>query len=327
MPVIAVLALDGTVGFELTIPCLVFETATGWVGGPPYEVRVCSPQDPVHVESGRLAFRAPWGLEGLAGLEAADTVFLLARTGFLDDPPEEALDAVRAAAASGARVASICTGAFDLARTGLLAGKRATTHWKHAAELARRHPEVEVDPSVLFVDEGAVLTSAGVAAGLDLCLHLLRRDHGAALAAEVARVIVMPPQRDGGQAQFLRHVDPSEPDASLQPTLAWLEANLSQPLTLAGIARHAGLSQRSLSRRFQQEVGSAPMRWLLRARVRRAQQLLETTDLPVERVAREAGLGAANTLRHHFGRIVGTSPHAYRRTFRAQPLEGRAPAD
>ncbi|MFD1152418.1 GlxA family transcriptional regulator, partial [Saccharothrix hoggarensis] len=227
--------------------------------------------------------------------------------------------AVRAAAAGGARVASICTGAFDLARTGLLAGKRATTHWKYAPELARRHPDVEVDASVLFVDEGAVLTSAGVAAGLDLCLHLLRRDHGAAFAAEVARLIVMPPQRDGGQAQFLRHADPPDTDASLQPTLAWLEANLREPLTLGAIARHAGVSERSLSRRFRQEVGSAPMRWLLAARVRRAQQLLETTDLPVEQVARETGFGAANTLRHHFGRIVGTSPHAYRKTFRSRP--------
>ncbi|SHG08256.1 GlxA family transcriptional regulator [Streptoalloteichus hindustanus] len=314
MTVVAVLALDGVVGFELTTPCLVFGTAA-MVAGAPYEVRVCAADDAeISTAATHFALRAPWGLDALA---TADTVVVPARAGFLEEPPPAVLTALRAAAERGARVAAICTGAFDLARTGLLDGRRATTHWKYAAELARRHPEIDVDPSVLFVDEGAVLTSAGVAAGLDLCLHLLRNDHGASLAAEVARMVVVPPHRDGGQAQFIRHPDPADPAASLHPTLAWLEAHLREPLTLVDIARHAGTSVRSLSRRFREQTGSSPLSWLLGARVRRAQQLLETTDLSVDRIAEEAGFGTPATLRHHFARLVGTPPRAYRQAFRA----------
>ncbi|GGS47480.1 GlxA family transcriptional regulator [Actinokineospora fastidiosa] len=265
-------------------------------------------------EAGRYAIHATCDLDDLA---AADTLILPARAGFADEPPPGVLDAIRAAAARGARIASICTGAFDLARTGLLDGKRATTHWRFADELARRHPAITVDPAVLYVDEGDILSSAGAAAGIDLCLHLVRRDHGAAFAAEVARAIVAPPQRDGGQAQYLRHPDPADPDRSLRPTLDWLRANLSAPVTVPAIARHAGLSPRALTRRFQAEVGAPPLRWLLRERVRRAQHLLETTDLAVDRVAAESGFATAVTLRHHFTRVVGTSPQSYRRTFRA----------
>ncbi|MCP2262423.1 transcriptional regulator, AraC family with amidase-like domain [Streptoalloteichus tenebrarius] len=315
MSVVAVLAVDGVLGFELTVPVLVFGTAAMVAGEDVYEVRVCAERgSTVDTAAGHLSLRAPWDLDAAA--EEADTLVVPARSGFRDDPPPAVLHTITRAAERGARLASICTGAFDLARTGLLDGRRATTHWRYASELARRHPAVDVDPSVLFVDEGDVLTSAGVAAGLDLCLHMLRRDHGAALAAEVARTIVVPPQREGGQAQFVRHEDPADPGASLQPTLMWLETHLREPLTLGDIARHAGTSVRSLSRRFREQTGTTPLRWLLRARVRRAQQLLETTDLPVDRVAEEAGFGAPATLRHHFTRLVGTSPRTYRRSFR-----------
>ncbi|MGW5055275.1 GlxA family transcriptional regulator [Actinokineospora sp. NPDC004072] len=311
---IAVLAVDGVVGFELGIPALVFATAVHFIGEPRYAVRVCAPTRAATAEAGRYAIQADCGLDELA---AADTLILPARRDFADEPPPGVLAAVDAAADRGARIASICTGAFDLARTGLLDGRRATTHWRFADDLARRHPAVTVDPAVLFVDEGPVLTSAGAAAGIDLCLHLVRRDHGAAFAAEVARVIVAPPQRDGGQAQYLRHPDPADPDRSLRPTLDWLRADLAAPVTVAAIARHAGLSPRALTRRFQAEVGAPPLRWLLRERVRRAQHLLETTDLAVDRVAAESGFATAVTLRHHFTRVVGTSPQSYRRTFRA----------
>ena len=313
---VAILALDGVVGFELGIPTLVFGTAVHLLGAPRYRVRVCTPAGSggwSSAEAGRFSVRADAGLEEVVG---ADTVILPARRDFAGDPPAGVVEAVLAAAGRGARIASICTGAFDLARTGLLDGKRATTHWRFADEFARRFPQIEVDPTVLYVDEGSVLTSAGAAAGIDLCLHLVRCDHGASFAADVARAIVAPPQRDGGQAQFLRHPDPADPDRSLSSTVDWLRANLTSAITVPDIAWRAGLSPRALSRRFRAEVGMPPLRWLLRERVLRAQHLLETTDLPVDRVAVESGFATAVTLRHHFARVVGTSPQSYRRTFR-----------
>jgi transcriptional regulator GlxA family with amidase domain len=212
-------------------------------------------------------------------------------------------------------VASICTGAFVLAATGVLDGLRATTHWASAAELARRHPRIEVDPDVLYVDNGRLLSSAGAAAGLDLCLYLVRRDLGAAAAAAVARAAVMPLERAGGQAQFIVHAPPAPAAPSIAALLEWLERHLRQPLSLAAIARRAGMSTRTLSRQFHAQVGATPAAWIVHARVRRAQTLLETTDLPVERVAAEVGFGSATVLRAHFGRLVGTSPQIYRRSF------------
>ncbi len=220
----------------------------------------------------------------------------------------------------------MCVGAFTLAAAGLLDGLRATTHWAHAAELARRYPQVEVDPSVLFIDNGQVLTSAGIAAGLDVCLHLVRQDLGAQVAADTARRIVMPPQRDGGQAQFIAHADPADPDTSLQPVLDWMQANLHRPLTLDDIAAHGAMSVRSLNRRFRAEIGTTPLQWLLRARVHRAQELLETTGLSVDRVAEESGFGSATTLRYHFTRLTRTSPQAYRTTFQHGDAGDREPA-
>jgi transcriptional regulator GlxA family with amidase domain len=195
---------------------------------------------------------------------------------------------------------------------------RATTHWLAAAELARRNPSIDVDPDVLYVDNGQILTSAGAAAGLDLCLHMVRRDYGATVAADAARISVMPLERDGGQAQFIVHAPPAADGESLDPLLRWLEKNLDKELALDEIARRAAMSTRSLSRRFREQTGTTPARWVLALRVRRAQHLLETSGQPVERIAEAVGLGSTATLRDRFRRIVGTSPQAYRRAFRKE---------
>ncbi|MFP3964765.1 helix-turn-helix domain-containing protein [Actinomadura fulvescens] len=323
MHVVAVLALEGAVAFELTVPCQVFGSAVGENGEPLYETRVCTVPGKAITTGffGQMRLETPWGLETLA---TADTIVIPAHDTFLDEPPAEVLEALREAAGRGSRIASICVGAFVLAATGMLDGMRATTHWMQAAELARRHPRIEVDPAVLFVDNGSLLTAAGVAAGIDLCLHIVRRDNGSAVAARTARGIVMPLQRDGGQAQFIQHEDPQDTGTALQPTMAWMEANLHRPLTLEEIAREAAVSVRTLTRRFRAQAGTTPLQWLLRARIHRAQQLLESTDLPVERVAAEAGFGSPVTLRAHFARMVGASPLAYRHAFRTRADESES---
>jgi AraC family transcriptional regulator, transcriptional activator FtrA len=236
-------------------------------------------------------------------------------------PPREALAALREAAARGARVMSVCTGAFALAHAGLLDGRRATTHWAFAEEMARRFPAVEVDAAALYVDEGAVMTSAGLSAGIDLSLHLIRRDHGAACADRVARQMVAAPHRDGGQAQFFRAPEDDapapSPDGSLEATRAWARERLADPLTVEAMARHANVSPRTFARRFREETGTTPLQWLLARRVLEARRLLEESDLPVETIAAEAGFGNAASLRDHFRRATSTTPTAYRRTFQA----------
>ncbi|MFD5466779.1 GlxA family transcriptional regulator [Kitasatospora sp. NPDC127059] len=314
MHVVAVLALDGVLPFELSLPGQVFG-GVSQAGGPAhYEVRVCAAGGSVTTapEHGSFLLRAPYGLEAVA---EADTVIVPGHAGFLDPVPAAVREALSAAAGRGARIASLCIGAFTLAAAGLLDGRRVTTHWQYAAELARRHPLVDVDRTALFIDHGDLATSAGIAAGLDLCLHLVRRDLGAGIAAATARRTVMPLQRDGGQAQFIEHPVLGGATAALQPTLAWLERNLHRRLTLADIAGHAALSIRSLNRRFRAQTGTTPLQWLLRARVDRARELLETTELSVGQIADRTGLGTPATLRHHFHRLVGTSPQTYRRTF------------
>jgi transcriptional regulator GlxA family with amidase domain len=212
----------------------------------------------------------------------------------------------------------VCTGAFVLAEAGLLDGLRATTQWDDSADLARRYPAIQVDPDVLFVDNGGrVLTSAGVAAGLDMCLHLVAADYGASVAAATARRVVVPMIRDGGQAQFIVYELPADATPVLNTALAWMEDNLRQPLTLDDIARHASMSIRTLNRRFREHVGTTPLQWLLVLRVERAKQLLETTDLPIERIADKVDFGSAVTLRHHFTRRVRVPPHRYRAAFRS----------
>jgi transcriptional regulator GlxA family with amidase domain len=310
---VAVLAFDGVVPFDLATPCDVFGRAMLADGSPGYEVRVCGVAP--EVDAGSFSVRTRYGLRALVH---ADTIIIPGINDLSLPIPDSMSKAIVAAARRGARIASICTGAVLFAATGLLDGKRATTHWLAAAELARRHPAIRVDPNVLYVDEGQFLTSAGAAAGLDLCLHLVRLDYGAAVAASTARLTVMPLERDGGQAQFIVHAPPTPEGLSLAPTLRWLEKNLSKSLTLEAIARKAALSVRTLSRRFREQTGVTPLQWLLRARVHRAQALLETTRLSVEIVAGRAGFGSANALREQFHRAVGTSPQAYRRTFVAR---------
>lgn len=312
MRTLAVLALDNVVPFDLSTPIEVFSRTRLPDGRPAYRVKVCG-TGPV-VDAGAFTLRPRWGPEALA---EADTIVLPGRSD-LGPAPEQVLAALRRAAANGTRIASICTGAFVLAATGLLDGLRATTHWRAAAELAARHPEIDVDPNVLYVDNGQFLTSAGAAAGLDLCLHLIRRDHGSAVAADAARLSVMPLEREGGQAQFIVHDPPPVPRGSdLEPLLRWLEDGCASELTLDDIAARAGVSVRTLNRRFREQTGTTPLQWLLRARVRRAQHLLEATDHPVDRIAGQVGFGSPTAFRDRFKRVVGTSPQSYRAAFRA----------
>jgi len=231
------------------------------------------------------------------------------------EPARAVIQVLRDAHDRGVRIASICRGAFILAAAGLLNGRSATTHWTSAARLAERYPQVNVDPDVLFVDEGTVLTSAGAATGLDLCLHMVRTDFGSAIAADVARHIVIAPQRDGGQAQFIIHPEPGPDHGSLEPTMRWIRDHLAEPITLAEMADHAAVSPRTLNRRFREQTGTTPLRWLLLQRIHLAQEFLETSDLPVEEVARRCGFGTSVNLRQHFAKHVYTSPNRYRQTF------------
>ena len=310
---VVIVATDGIVPADLATPCAVFGCVRLRDGRPGYDVRVCGTSR--NVDAGLFRMRVRYGLAELA---RADTI-VLPGIGDLDAPVSAALvRAVRRAHERGARVASVCSGAFLLAATGLLDGRRATTHWLATPELARRYPRIRVDPDVLYVDEGRVLTSAGAAAAFDLCLHLVRRDYGSAVAVQAARASVMPLERDGGQSQFIVHAAPSPDGSSLAPLLLWLQKNLHAALTLDDIARRAAMSIRSLTRRFREQTGTTPLQWLIRARVRRAQLLLETTAHSVERVATDAGFGSVTALREHFRRVVATSPRAYRRAFRSK---------
>ncbi|HXD20426.1 MAG TPA: helix-turn-helix domain-containing protein [Vicinamibacterales bacterium] len=308
--VVAVVAFDGVVLGDLATPCEVFALAMGANARPLYDVRVCGVAPTV--TSAHVTLQVP---RRLSTVDRADTVIVPGLSDIDRPIPPPLLRAIRRAIDRGARVASICTGAFVLAKTQRLDGLRATTHWAAAAELARRHPLITVDPDVLYVENGRVLTSAGAAAGFDLCLHLVRRDFGAATAAAVARAVVMPLERAGGQAQFIVHSPPADDTSSVGRLLPWLERNLSRTLPLPTVARHAAMSVRTLSRQFRAQVGITPAEWVARARVRRAQMLLETTAFSVERVATECGFGSAAVMRQQFGRVVGTSPLAYRRAF------------
>jgi transcriptional regulator GlxA family with amidase domain len=309
--VVAVVAFDGVVLGDLAIACDVFGRVLDAMGRPLYEVRICSDQPTIQSE--HLKLNVPWRL---SSVNRADTVIIPGIDNVDRPVPEKLVRALRAAVNRGVRVASICSGAFVLARTGSLDGLRATTHWLATQELARRYPAVEVNPDVLYVDNGNVLTSAGAAAGFDLCLHLVRRDFGAEIAAKTARVAVMPLERAGGQAQFIVHQQSLAVDhASIASLLLWIQQNLCKELSLPVIARRAAMSTRTFSRRFREQVGASPAQWISGARVRCAQRLLETTRLSVEEVAAEVGFGSAAVLRERFGRIVGTSPIAYRRAF------------
>jgi AraC family transcriptional regulator, transcriptional activator FtrA len=325
MHVVAVPATDGTPMFELSTVLEVLGSDRSAAAGVPrddwYDVRL------VAAEEGPLRLGA-WGVLntrwGLEALGEADTVVVPPPDDDRDGFPADLLAALRAAHERGARIASICTGAFVLAAAGRLDGRRATTHWARAADFRRLYPAVDLDDSVLFVDEGDLLTSAGLAAGLDLCLHVLRRDHGAAVANAVARHTVVAPWREGGQAQFIDRPLAGSPAGSTAPTRAWAQARLAEPLDVGALAAHARMSGRTFTRRFRAETGISPHAWLTRQRLDRARHLLETTDLTIDRVAAEAGLGTAASLRAHLAGELGVSPRDYRRTFGAAsfPLRG-----
>ena len=312
--VVAVLAPDGVVGFDLSIPCQVFGTTRLAGGAYPYAVRVCA-ATPVTSTAGGMSYFQITAPYDLTGADDADTV-IVPGVDRSRRPDDAVLRTLRAAAARGARVVSICTGAFVLAEAGVLDGLTVTTHWRASAELARRYPRVQVDASALYLGDGRIFTSAGVAAGLDLCLHLVHRDHGAAVAAASARTVVMPPAREGGQAQFITHELPGAGSGSLAGTLEWMRREAGTPLTLADIARHANLSTRTLSRRFREQTGLSPLLWLQQQRLQLARELLESTGLPIPVVASRAGYGSATALRAHFDRELQTSPQRYRRSFR-----------
>ncbi|POX61165.1 AraC family transcriptional regulator [Streptomyces sp. Ru62] len=305
---VVVLALDGVYPFELGIPSRIFGAADGH-----YEVFTCS------VDGRPVRTNADFTVGVVHGpeiLETADTVVVasMAPSHIPTELPAEvaaALDRIR----PDARIVSICTAAFVLAEAGLLDGRRATTHWQVADLFRRRYPQVDLDPDVLFVDDGRVLTSAGAASGVDVCLHIVRTDHGSELANAVARRCVVPPFRDGGQAQYIEQPVPESSAAGTAATRAWALERLDQPLTLADLAGHARMSLRTFVRRFGDEVGLSPGRWLIQQRVARARHLLEASDLPVDRIAAEVGFATGASLRQHLHAAIGVSPQAYRRTF------------
>jgi transcriptional regulator GlxA family with amidase domain len=307
---VVALALERLVLLDLAAPAHLF----GQLGEDRYSFLLAGAEaGPVMTSSGfTVNVQA-----GLTALTRAQTIVVPGYVGASRRPPEGVLRSFQRAAARGVRVMSICTGAYALAYAGLLDGHRATTHWDAVADFTQRFPAVRVDPNVLYVDEGAVLTSAGVAAGLDLCLHVIRSDHGARAASRIARHTVIAPHRDGGQAQFIeRPVEPVTPGIPrLAPTLAWAAERLDQPLTVADMARHACVSPRTFARRFRSETGTTPIQWLLAQRVQRAQELLEGSDASIDQVARACGFAETAALRYHFRRVAGTTPGAYRRAF------------
>ncbi|MFF7203115.1 GlxA family transcriptional regulator [Streptomyces sp. NPDC008141] len=284
---------------------------------PGFDFALCTDRPgPVPTDLG-LPLTVTHGLDRLA---TADLVIALPWTGFRTPPAPPVLDALSAAHQRGALVAAHCVGAFALAAAGLLDGRRATTHWRFAELLARRHPEVTVEPDALYIDEGRIITGAGAAAGFDLCLHLLRREHGAAMANAVARDVVLPSHRDGGQAQYLAAPLPEDcDDERLAEALAWARENLHEPLPVAELARRAVMSKRSFARRFTAATGTTPHAWLRSLRLTSAEELLETTDLPVEEIAHRVGYGSAAVLREQFVRRRGVPPRSYRRTFTNTP--------
>lgn len=312
---IAVLLVPPVVGFDATIAPTLFGSATDAAGTPLYEVLTCAVgPGPVPSTTGFAVLPAA-GPEALA---SADTVVIpgtryspARQDGFLAPEIGDALALIR----PGTRLVSICTGAFVLAAAGLLDGRPATTHWRFADTFRSLFPNVQVDENVLFVDDGDVLTSAGLAAGIDLCLHIIRSDHGAQVANEVARYCVVPPWREGGQAQFIDRQMPVVDDASTAATREWALAHLDEELTVQALARHAHMSPRTFNRRFRAETGEAPGSWIRNRRIDRARELLESRNMTVDEVARQSGLGTGGNLRHHLRRGVGMSPSSYRKVY------------
>ncbi len=323
---VAVVLVNGFMPFEFGTVCEVFGVDRSDDGLPRYDFAVVA-GEPAPLRALEFTIQPAYGLERLA---EADLIALPAVSDQrLSLPPaspdsvrrfpEDLLEALRAAVDRGARVLGVCSGAFILGEAGLLDDRRCTTHWRNAAELARRYPRAKVDPDVLYVDDDPVITSAGTAAGIDACLYLVRKEQGSRVANGIARRMVVPPHRDGGQAQYV--VQPVAPacDGSLQDLLEWLRAHLDQPLTVRQLAARANMSERTFARRFVADTGTTPQRWLIGQRILLAQQLLEETDETVDAIADHTGFGNATALRHHFRLWRGTTPNAYRRLFRGDP--------
>ncbi|MFF1705850.1 GlxA family transcriptional regulator [Streptomyces sp. NPDC058252] len=307
---IAVVAASPVSMFNLAIPELLF-TKAEIDGRPGYEVVICAPEPGPVPTTGGLDLYVRHGLDAVRD---ADTV-LVAGTGERYTPDPRTVAALREAAAAGRRIASICSGAFALAEAGLLEGREATTYWEQAEELRKRYPAVDLRGDVLYVQDGQILSSSGYAAGIDLCLHIIRTDYGAAVANRVARLALVAPVRPGGQTQFTQTPLPPERGEVCADTRGWAMRNLDKPLTLTDLARHAGVSVRTLTRRFHAESGVSPLQWLLHQRIERAKELLETTALPMDQVAHACGLGTADSLRGHLVRRTGLTPSAYRVQF------------
>lgn len=308
--VVAVLCVDSVVAPDAAIPCETFSRTRTRDGAPAYEVKACS--------EGRMAKSACFNIVppyGLSALSRADTIIIPGLEDLDTAVSSRVLRALQRAHKRGARIASICTGAFVLGESGLLNGLDATTHWAYAGAFAQCYPAVRVNPDVLYTDNGQILTSAGAMAGLDLCLHMIRRDFGAEVAANVARLSVAPLERAGGQRQFIKHELPEKTNGPLSPLLDWIESRLSEDLTIARLASETATSPRTLHRRFVEQVSMPPMRWIALRRVNFAKRLLETGSLSIEQIAVETGLGSATNFREHFQRLVGKSPTAYRGTF------------
>jgi len=316
---VAVLVLPTVVPFDLAVPVQVFGYPRPDLGARRYDVTLCGTRRGRVQTSGGFPLTVDHGLEAL---RRARTIVVPGVDDLSIPIPRAVTSALAAAHARGARIVSICTGAFVLAEAGLLEGRRATTHWLDAPAFVARFPNVALDPDVLYIDEGSVLTSAGIAAGLDLCLHVVRLDHGAAVANAVARRMVVAPHRSGGQSQFVPQPVAAASGERLERTREWMLGRLGEPLTVTRMAAHARMPLRTFARHFREETGTSPLRWLLRYRILAAQQLLEQTDHSVERVARDCGFGSAISLRVHFRRALRTSPLAYRRAFRTGPAAG-----
>ena len=310
---VAVLAFDGVVPFDLSIPCAVFSTTQLRNGRAAYDVIVCGIRRKV-----RTDFFDIHVTHGIAEALGADTIIVPGVVNLSIKFPKTILTLLREAAKRKIRIASICSGTFLLAEAGILNGMMATTHWMAARELEQRFPLIDVDPSVLYIDNGLVLTSAGAAAGLDLCLHMVRLDYGAEVGAYAAKISVMPLERLGGQSQFIVHPTPSVDGESLDPVLRWLDKNCHRPLALKDIALKAQMSTRTLSRKFFEQTGTTPLQQMLQLRVRRGQRLLETTDLSIDVISEKVGFGSSLSFRVHFQKHVEAGPKDYRLSFKTK---------
>lgn len=320
---VAALVLDGVAAFEFGVICEVFGIDRSNDGVPNFDFKVCGPQADVPLRMSIGADLTP--AHDFSALVGADLVAVPAIAAPVETYPPEALEALRAAAAAGSIILTVCSGAFVVGAAGLLDGRPCTTHWMHADELARLHPTARVDRNVLYVDDGNLITSAGTAAGIDACLHLVRRELGAEITNTIARRMVVPPHRDGGQRQYIAQPIPVRYSDGFAPQLDWILGNLEKPHTVATLAKRAAMSTRTFARRFVEETGTTPMQWVTDQRVLFARRMLEETDLDIDRIADRSGFGNATLLRHHFRRVVGVTPSDYRRRFsRTEP--GRASA-